>query len=278
MKFCQMLNDQLRNHLVVIPNLAAGMMESHRHLPDWHLNKFMNDVLRTRIGRRVLAEQHIQLSNEFLIPPSQSPPADYPATEWGKSDLAGVGQKIGIIDANCHAGKLVQKCARLAENVIAVEEGSAIVPKVQIDGHFDTHFLYIPDHIEYIIFELLKNALRFQLQTWKLQKHQFQMSLLPPPVHLTICSSPRSLSEDLPTSSARTVTFRISDEGGGFAKSILPPENPDDIWSFSHLYSVYDQSQDLSSTGAETRSQNHIEMAGTHILSLSLSHTYIHRH
>jgi hypothetical protein len=70
----------LQSHLIAIPQytlfkcfaryihlfrLAQGMRESSSHLTDSEMDRFMNDILRTRIGRRVLAEQHIKLTDEF---------------------------------------------------------------------------------------------------------------------------------------------------------------------------------------------------------------------
>ena len=51
-----------------------------------------------------------------------------------------------------------------------------------------------------------------------------------PPVVVTICSS------------QKTLIFRVSDQGGGFSKQILPPNDPSKIWSFSHQYQAHMQS------------------------------------
>lgn len=68
--FCDLLTKLLKSHEVVIPNLAAGILESAEHLslqsPNddqsqlvnsrRDMDRFVSDLLRSRIGRRVLAE------------------------------------------------------------------------------------------------------------------------------------------------------------------------------------------------------------------------------
>lgn len=80
-------------------------------------------MLVSRISRRVLAEHHIALS------------ADY-----GKSDENNTPgeQRIGIIFGGLNVKRSVEKCANLlgATNAVVV------------DGHVDTTFTYIKEHLE----------------------------------------------------------------------------------------------------------------------------------
>ena len=144
--------------MVVIPNLSVAMIDSSRYLAQPQLNRFMDDMLRTRIGRRVLAEQHILLSREFDEP---------------TNTRASHCTRIGIVDSNCHAGHLLKKCISLAQE--AVDRVHGQVPEVVVDGYPDVTFLYVTDHIEYILFELLKNALHHQTKA-----HQDFPGGLPP--------------------------------------------------------------------------------------------------
>ncbi|KAL2918551.1 putative protein kinase [Polyrhizophydium stewartii] len=143
--FCDTVRSLLDTHLVVIPQLAMGIAESEPHLSQHAADKFMNETLRSRIGRRVLAEQHIALSADFE---GSRPARDH----W-----------IGIVNSKCHARDTIDKCARLAgsifRNIYGVEP-----PAITVDGFQDASFIYIPDHIEYILFELIKNSMRFTLE------------------------------------------------------------------------------------------------------------------
>jgi hypothetical protein len=65
---------------------------------------------------------------------------------------------------------------------------------------------------------------------------QFQSASDQQPIKVTISSSATvgaasSGGDDLLTSN---ITFRISDQGGGFSRELLLPDNPHSIWSFSH--------------------------------------------
>lgn len=44
--FCTMLRDTLKEHLVVIPNLAMGVLECRDLVPPDEMDKFMNSLLR----------------------------------------------------------------------------------------------------------------------------------------------------------------------------------------------------------------------------------------
>ena len=225
-EFCRLLEELLEQHLPAIPQLSAGMIESRKHLPPAAMDRFMNDILRTRIGRRVLAEQHIALSQDFASQGS--------STSISNSTDEPRNERIGVVHTRCHAGQMVEKCIGLARMSL----GSVELPKVRIQGDVNATFLYIPDHIEYIMFELLKNAMGVQASTGNTGE----------PVIVSIFASPRTgiqpasyisgrhSRQSSQSESARvsTVIFRVSDQAGGFPRAILPPNDPAKLWSFHH--------------------------------------------
>ncbi len=71
-EFCAMTEEMLRKHLVAIPQLAMGIAETQSFLEEAEMDRFMNEMLRSRIGRRVLAEQHIALTKSFPSTSSSS--------------------------------------------------------------------------------------------------------------------------------------------------------------------------------------------------------------
>lgn len=237
--FCFLLNRLLRQHLPAIPLLATGMAEcSQADLVNSHIvDKFMMDTLRTRIGRRVLAEQHVALSEEFN----------------SRSGSKVYSDKIGIIDQRIDAKNLVQKCFDISCKHPLISRSfssSTLKPKLHIStggSEDDIKFLYIPDHIEYILIELIKNGLFFQLQAHSSQDLELEVGIFAchqtkpvAPLYgkyiLGDKLSPVSLDKQVsgPTKSPiESITFRLSDKAGGFNKSILPPNNPDLLWSFS---------------------------------------------
>ncbi|OAJ42749.1 hypothetical protein BDV3_006838 [Batrachochytrium dendrobatidis] len=154
-ELCAIVQSLLNAHLVAIPELALGIAQSEQHMTTQAADKFINETLRSRIGRRVLAEQHIALSQVFDGTKEAQP-------DW-----------IGIVNINCHARAAVDKCASLAGKLFR-QAYNIEPPEVIIDGFEDATFTYIPDHIEYILFELIKNSIRFTAK-----KHAKHLSLQP---------------------------------------------------------------------------------------------------
>ncbi|GAB5592352.1 [Pyruvate dehydrogenase (acetyl-transferring)] kinase 2 [Umbelopsis nana] len=175
--YCELLRSLLRDHLVVIPQLALGISECAQHIPSSHANQFMNTMLRSRISRRVITEQHLALS------------------ESSQEDDSGQ-QRIGTIFTNCNPKNIIEKCIGLIE---AKMGGKQKCPPIVIDGYGSSgDFTYISEHIEYIVFQLLSNSVRHTLQF-------HATSANPPPVNVTICSNQTD------------ILIRISDQGGGMS-------------------------------------------------------------
>lgn len=84
------------------------------------------------------------------------------------------------------------------------------LPEVHIQGHLGATFPYILSHLEYIIGELLRNSIQAVVE----QRNSKDGP--PPPIEVLICES------------SQHVIFRISDQGGGIPREILPH-----LWSFS---------------------------------------------
>lgn len=173
-KFCEMVKRNLDNHKVVIPKIVIGVYESQKYMEGQDLNIFINETLQSRVSRRVLAEQHLALSESFR----------------GTKPRPNM---IGIVNTACKANEIVQHCANLSSNLFT-NAFQVPPPRVIVDGDLNAKFTYIPDHIEYIIFELLKNSMKYTYQNKS-------SSTLLPNIKVTI-----GMAEN-------QVMFRISDEG-----------------------------------------------------------------
>jgi signal transduction histidine kinase len=230
-QFCELIENMLNKHLIAIPQLAMGIAETAHHMPAETVNRFMNEMLRSRIGRRVLAEQHTTLSLVF------------------DGELAPEEGWIGIVNTQCHAAETVEKCAALATELFrnAYSNQTGIEPpKVIINGHENARFTYIPDHIEYILVELLKNSMRFTFERHapsELKALLDQQDALedaaarngaefagktPEPVPIVPGIQLPDISVTIGASEA-DITFRISDQGGGINREFLQ-----NLWSYSH--------------------------------------------
>lgn len=194
-RWCNLLRGLLDDHLTIIPSLTIGIVESSHYLDGRELDKFMERMLRSRISRRVLAEQHIALS-EALDDPFHF--FNEPSTP-GEGDDA-VGDHVGIIYTRLSVASVVNKGVKLLTQMFANVQGvgEERIPRVVVDGDLKARFAYIPEHLEYIVFELLKNAIRATIR-----KHAggTERGL----VRVTIVEGPPE--EDL--------IIRISDSGGG---------------------------------------------------------------
>ncbi|ORZ16997.1 branched-chain alpha-ketoacid dehydrogenase [Absidia repens] len=206
-RFCEMLHTSLQAHLVVIPQLALGIQEcDHQHINREKRDKFMNATLRSRISRRVLAEQHLILSD---FPPVFTSASSSTTT---KSNYHLQHHHHHEDDAFADTGVMIfQHCS--ARSTLAT-----CIKKAHLYGS-DIDFAYVGDHIEYILYQLLLNAMQhsnnINLTDGILSASTSSSSPSPPPIRVTLCANDTD------------VFFRISDQAGGIASNVFQ-----NIWSF----------------------------------------------
>ncbi len=106
---------------------------------------------------------------------------------------------------------MVEDCGERAKGLAAEAYGSqCVLPKITLEGHLDATFPYILSHLQYIIGEIIRNSIQAVLEKYATPPGD------PPPIEVLICEAPQH------------VIIRISDQGGGIPKDILPS-----LWSFS---------------------------------------------
>lgn len=199
-RFCEVVQSCLREHLSVIPRLAMGVIEIQNTISGEECDRFMTTLLRSRISRRVIAEQHLALTETFHAP------WHFPNAK--KSTIAPEDDFVGEIFLRCNAKEIVEQCATTARGLMSKAYGPTVaIPEVVIKGHLDTTFPYIPSHIEYMIGELLRNSMQAAIE---------QDGRQCAPIEVLICEA------------AQHVIIRISDQGGGIERDILPY-----LWSFA---------------------------------------------
>lgn len=200
-RFCELLGNLLDEHLSTIPQLVMGVIETAQADivdPD-RLDEFMNTILRSRISRRVIAEQHLSLSRAFR--------SNILHNECDPS-------YIGEVFLQCSARDTVVECAKLAQKLTQELYPGQVLPKVEIEGHIDTTFPYIKSHLDYIIGEILRNSFEATMKAHLASPTT--KTARPPPILVSISNSEQS------------VLLRISDQGAGIPQEILPH-----IWSFA---------------------------------------------
>lgn len=200
--FCQDIAGMLRAHLSVIPKLAMGILQCNGLMEKEELDTFMNTILRSRISRRVIAEQHLALTETF------NSPWFSPGAKLSESDF------IGEVFIKCVAKDVVERCGEAVQALARVANGPEVqIPEIKITGHLESTFPYILSHLEYIIGELLRNSVQAVIDHHAKSKNKH---LPPPPIEVTLCEAQQH------------VIIRVSDQGGGIPRDILPY-----LWSFS---------------------------------------------
>ncbi|KLO14956.1 alpha-ketoacid dehydrogenase kinase [Schizopora paradoxa] len=213
-KFCTFVRGLLNEHASVIPALSLGFTFSSPYMPSDQLDSFMSRMLVSRISRRVLAEHHIALTEDFIKGSTKGRP--------GRGALTrNASTHVGIIQTELSPKASIERCVDLLRKYPSSviyrdpenpDSKNVPCPRVVVDGHVDTTFAYIREQFEYIIFELLKNALYAT-------SYRHRNETTPPEIRATISTG----SEE--------VQVRISDQGGG----LLEPDisSPSDLFSFS---------------------------------------------
>ncbi|XP_048476876.1 3-methyl-2-oxobutanoate dehydrogenase [lipoamide] kinase, mitochondrial-like [Rhincodon typus] len=175
--YCQLLQQLLDDHKDVVTLLAEGFRESRRHVKDEAVIRyFLDKTLTSRLGMRMLATHHLMLHED-------------------RPDF------VGIICTRLSPKKIIEKWVDFARRLCEHKYGNA--PRVRISGHVAARFPYIPMPLDYILPELLKNAMRSTMES-----------------HL---DTPYNVPDIVVTIANNDVDFiiRISDRGGGIPHRCL---------------------------------------------------------
>ncbi|KAI0544068.1 branched-chain alpha-ketoacid dehydrogenase kinase [Xylaria curta] len=200
-RFCSVIAGMLKAHLTVIPKLAMGILECNGLMSAADLDRFMNTILRSRISRRVIAEQHLALTETFN--------SDWfsPGAKLSESEF------IGEVFLKCVARDVVESCGRAVQELAREAYGpDAAIPEIKVDGHLGATFPYILTHLQYIVGELLRNSVQAVIENHRKNPTNDKK---PPPIEVTLCEAQQH------------VIIRISDRGGGISRETLPY-----LWSF----------------------------------------------
>jgi pyruvate dehydrogenase kinase 2/3/4 len=195
--FVQLLRRLVSNTVNVVDILAAGVNEclnkmerSPQRFANFDMDHFVDAMLSSRIGRRVLAEQHIAL------------------VEGNRRG------HIGVINTALSPAAVLADTVREASDICMRTYGEA--PEVVWTGDVDATIPYIRFHLQYVLLELLKNGMRATVEHHRSRGDAAQRSRgsMPPsealpPIEVLIVRGEKDL------------TMRISDRGGGIRHEAL---------------------------------------------------------
>lgn len=205
-EFSALLRQMVAVHKEVLPLMQRGFAELDAVCgDDPRLNKddlsaFLDRFMTTRIGNRVLAEHYFGLAKKGEDP-----------------------NRIGVVKTNCRVKDIVQKTTVPLVQLISKMYG--VKSDVVIRGQLDTELSFIPEHIHFILNELLKNALRASVE-----KHIGSGSI--PPVVVEIQKGEFD------------VTMKISDRGNG-----ITPSAKSNVWRYGYTTAPADGNRDLCGYG-----------------------------
>ncbi|KAJ1665020.1 hypothetical protein IW140_003633 [Coemansia sp. RSA 1813] len=228
-EFTQALERQTQLLIDVIPTIAQGFLECKQYMQREERTAFINDLIRSRIGLRVIGEQHVALSYQFREEQKKLEQHSQNTTTPSDTQIAGApatkdASWVGTIHTKLLPARMMEQCGQMVQSMCEMHYGTA--PGYYVDGDVDETISYIPSHFEYITCELLKNAFRATVDFSNKVNRSAH-----PPIQITI------------TKGDGYVGVRIRDQGGGISK-----ENMRNVFEYSWSSMQTDGADEPSST------------------------------
>ncbi|XP_065942038.1 pyruvate dehydrogenase (acetyl-transferring) kinase isozyme 2, mitochondrial isoform X4 [Magallana gigas] len=194
--FSKTIQDILNRHSYVVETMAQGVieMEDTYGMDDKiseRIQYFLDRFYMNRISIRMLLTQHAALFGNISNHP----------------------RRIGHIDPNCDVIECVSNAFKAARHIC--EHYHMQAPDLDIvtaEGSKIVDFVYVPSHIEHILFEVFKNAMRAVVEF-----HRDKMEL--PKLKIIVAKGQQDL------------TIKLCDQGGG-----VPYKVQDKL--FQYMYST----------------------------------------
>lgn len=199
--FSDSISVMLRRHATVVETLAQGILElretNYTKSHEQNMQHFLDRFYANRISCRMLINQHQVLY----------------------ADELNERRHIGAIDPHCDVPTIIEDAFENARYLC--EQYYMDAPKLELveknaSKDDDLEIAYVPSHLYHILFELIKNSMRAVMES------HGEDAVSYPPIKVWVVKG----KEDL--------TVRLSDEGGGIPRSLLP-------LLFNYMYSTAPQ-------------------------------------
>lgn len=177
-----------------LPHLVMGALECTilDLYPQKKMDELLSSLLRARISRRLIVEEHISVTSNYLS---------------GKEENTLV---LGDIFQECSAKEYILEASKTCQKFIKdMYFEKMALPELVINGDTDLKFYFLPTHLKYLLGEILRNTYEATIKDYIRQGLE-----RPQPIVVTIIQNEESF------------LFRISDRAGGV------PHNDRNIWSF----------------------------------------------
>lgn len=207
-RFCKFVSSMLKDHLIVLPHLMMGALEVSAlgSMKQDQLDNFMSSMLRSRISRRVIMDQHYSMSNSYSKSLKMG-------LDEGDKPPDFVGDAFQYLSAH--------KQLKLSYDSISLflksQDAGVKIPELIIKGE-DVKFQFMTNHLNYIMTEVIRNGLKSTIEQNKSVNSRQPANAEPievPPLIVEI------------TNLKHDIYFKFCDQGGGVPIVKLPK-----VWSF----------------------------------------------
>ena len=210
-KFAQMVKRNMDRHAPTLVLMAGALFDYQQQAKlsteDLADNIGLHDRLDSfqlgRIGTRVLCGQYLELHRGWEGAGTRA------------AGRIGAGPYVGLINGLASPATVAQYAVQDATTLCEREYGTA--PDVVIEGDTEGKFPYIPSHLYYMLFELIKNGMRATVHSHRSYcDTDGSCSFMPYLVAL-----PRMEISIGHSDSNEDVVIKIHDKGGGISRSHL---------------------------------------------------------
>lgn len=181
-EFVRLLQQLVIDHSDNAEMLSLGFAECGSYMDGEQIGNFLNAALHSRIGIRMIAEQHLSLTAA----------AAEDDTHYRQTPTS-----VGIVDTQMRAADVIAASGHYVRNLC--EATFDIAPALQLHGDVDVTAVGVPGHLEYVMTELLKNSFRATTERHLSKTGGREI----PPVSVTLSSTHSH------------IYIRIRDKGGG---------------------------------------------------------------
>eukprot|EP00729_Bicosta_minor_P000150 gene150-32864_t len=159
------------------------------------LTTFVDTLMQGRISRRLLVENHVHLNG--LAHGGSMPGA---LGHWSGKEQE---TSQGIIQEDCDMTGIVRKTFEKTKTICLHTYGCA--PELVLTGPECKTFAYVPSHIQYMLLELFKNAVRATVEQQR-REHGDKIGIEIPPIEVSLYRGQND------------VTIKVRDKGGGIPR------------------------------------------------------------
>jgi len=235
--YTKLLDELLSDHQKILPLMINGFRDIHGYRDDSKAHLFLDTILQERLRIRLLCDHHVKVLQQYL--------------EYKASDSKEYPRIIGIFDTKFEPTELARNVFHEQEDACRAEYGicpelslkfknndnsdgntwaknSAFGSGIYRDGYgriSNPSFKYIPQPLEYILKEVIKNAMRATVKAVMNDKMEIDPNEKLRPIKVLVVQNTGGF------------TIKVSDRGKGIRR-----EDVDKVWQYN--WTEIDQKDD----------------------------------